>query len=65
MLPRRMSSRHCSLVFPVCSTHTRTCSSMPAGYTSSVGPGVAEEGVVTVPEYSDQALSPVDAILEQ
>ena len=65
MFPRRTSSRHCSRVFPVSSTQIRTCSSMPAGYTSSVGPGVAEAGVVTVPVYSDQALSPVDAILEQ
>src|ERR1700754_4340281 len=48
-----MSSWQLSLLWPVCSIHTRTGPSVSDGYTSSLGPAVTV-GLEISPGYSDQ-----------
>jgi low temperature requirement protein LtrA len=53
LLPRRMSIRHWTRDWRVCSMHTRSGVSVSDGYTWSVGSGVTV-GLDTSPGYSDQ-----------
>jgi len=63
-LLRRMSSRHCLRVCPVCCMHTRTGDSSAVGSGSSVA-SVVTVGLGTVPWLNDQMDAPVFCSVEQ
>jgi hypothetical protein len=63
-LLRRMSSRHCLRVWPVCCMHTRTGDSSSVGNGSSVG-SVVTVGLGTSPWLNDQMVAPVFCSVEQ
>jgi hypothetical protein len=63
-LLRRMSSRHCLRVWPVCCMHTRTGDSSAMGKGSSVA-SVVTVGLGTSPWLDDQMVAPVFCSVEQ